>query len=210
MKTFFSGCLSLIISLPLAAQTNTLDPQKISGFYLGAGIGNPSSELDGQDIGLKDRSYHIISGYQFNRIVAVEMQYASYGESTYGLPIPRSSKTLPFDPVALSMSANLGYSFDNGVRPFAVFGLGITKLGFAQSDSVQVISDSDLSYHYGVGVDFAPKSLTGVTFRLSYESDFVNIEQQVYLSNGKSSLYAYSEIYDVDLHSVYGAVMYKF
>lgn len=195
MNTLVSAMTALLIALPCAVQADSASP-KIAGFYLGAGIGNPSGELESEelnsrDLELSENSQHLMAGYQFNRIIGIELQYVKYGEASHGL----------FDPASFSASANLGYSFDSGLRPFAILGFGATDLNIRESPYVEVISDTGTSFHYGLGVEFAPQPLAGVSLRLGYESEFLNMEIQDYWGN---------ETYDVQLHSVYGALLYKF
>lgn len=179
-----------------SAQAEAADQQRVSGYYIGGGIGNPSGELDSmEDIELKDNSYHVIAGYQEGRIFALEFQYVKYGKDAYNF----------FNPSSFSVSTNMGYTFDNGIRPFAVLGLGVTDVNIP-SISGTVIADADVSYHYGVGIEFAPKQLNGMTFRLAHEADFVNIEENVYIGFGSWQ----TNLYDVDLSSTYAALVYKF
>jgi opacity protein-like surface antigen len=196
VKILSAGLAAILLTFSLSVQAETSSNQKVSGFYIGGGIGNPSGKLDEADRELKDKSYHVIAGYQEGRIFSWEMQYAKYGKDTYEF----------FDPSSFSASVNMGYTFDNGIRPFAVLGLGVTDVNLPSPPFGMIVVDSDLSYHYGLGIEFSPRQLQGVTFRLAHEADFVNIETKVY--KGFSS---WSEtIYDVDLSSTYAAVIYKF
>ena len=196
MKILSAGLAAILLTFSLSVQAETSSNQKVSGFYIGGGIGNPSGKLDSADRELKDKSYHVIAGYQEGRIFAWEMQYTKYGKDAYEF----------LDPSSFSVSVNMGYTFDSGIRPFAVLGLGMTDTNLPSPPFGMIVVDSDLSYHYGLGVEFSPKQLQGVTFRFAHEADFVNIETKVY--KGFSS---WSEtIYDVDLDSTYAAVIYKF
>ena len=196
MKILSVGLTAILLTFSLSVQAETSNNQKVSGFYIGGGIGNPSGELDGEDIELKDKSYHVVAGYQEGRIFAWEMQYVKYGKDADDF----------FDPSSFSISANVGYTFSSGLRPFAVLGLGVTDTNVPSPPFGVIVVDSDLSYHYGVGVEFSPRQLNGMTFRLAHEADFVNIETRVY-----GGFNSWSEtIYDVDLSSTYAAAIYKF
>ncbi len=196
MKILSAGLTAILLTFSLSVQAETSSNQKISGFYIGGGIGNPSGELDAEDIELKDKSYHVVAGYQEGRIFAWEMQYVKYGKDADDF----------FDPSSFSISANVGYTFSSGLRPFAVLGLGVTDTNVPSPPFGVIVVDSDLSYHYGVGVEFSPRQLNGMTFRLAHEADFVNIETRVY-----GGFNSWSEtIYDVDLSSTYAAAIYKF
>ena len=196
MKILSAGLAAILLTFSLSVQAETSSNQKVSGFYIGGGIGNPSGKLDDLDIELKDKSYHVIAGYQEGRIFAWELQYVKYGKDAYEF----------FNPSSFSASVNAGYTFNNGVRPFAVLGLGVTDVNLPSSSYGVITADSDLSYHYGVGVEFSPKELKGMTFRLSHEADFVNITERVYRGYNSWN----ETIYDVDLSSTYAAVIYKF
>ncbi|MCB0739211.1 MAG: porin family protein [Bacteroidetes bacterium] len=201
MKRLLSSLTIILLTCSLSVQAETSNKQKVSGWYVGGGIGNPSGELSDESnsstIDLKDKSYHVVAGYQDGRIFAWEMQYVKYGKDTVEF----------FDPSSFSASANVGYTFSNGVRPFALLGLGVTDVNIPSPPFGMIVVDSDLSYHYGIGIEFSPRQLNGMTFRLAHEADFVNIEERVYSGFFKSWK---ETIYDVDLKSTYAAVMYKF
>ena len=158
--------LSIIISPVHAEKIDT------SGFYFGGGVGKPSGEIsdiddNSIDMELDKQSLHAIAGYQIGRILALEIQYIKYGEDKYSM----------VDPTSFSISGNVGYTFDSGFRPFFLLGLGVTDVNLKDDVSSDIlVDDSDLSYHYGVGLDFTPENLGGLTFRVAHEADFVNIE----------------------------------
>ena len=161
----------------------TKQEQKISGFYLGGTIG--SSRLSATDsdytgsLGLEDRNYtddmdtqdssfKILAGYQFNRIVGVEVTYTDFGTFEHDI-IGHS-----ISPTAFTVAANIGYTFQSGWRPFALVGLSEVDIG--QTDSEFFDGDSASAIHYGAGVEFAPVSLRGLAFRATWESDLMAVE----------------------------------
>lgn len=192
----------LVSFLTLVFSSVQAEAMDNSGFYLGGGVGEPSGEITDNDsrsfdMELEKQSLHVIAGYQMGRIFSLEMQYINYGKDRYSI----------VEPTSLSISGNVGYTFDTGLRPFFVLGLGVTDVNLKYDVASDIlVEDSDLSYHYGVGLDFTPEKLGGLTFRVAYEADFVNIEISRF--NGYS--FSQLEMFDVDLSSVYGAVIYKF
>ena len=103
--------------------------EDMSGFYLGAGIGDTtfdSHDFDTSGVDDSDKTSKIIAGMQFGRIFALEGQYTQYGDlkDDFG----------SWSPVSISVSANLGYSFSNGLRPFGVISvIGLSAVDLGQS-----------------------------------------------------------------------------
>ncbi|UPR58772.1 porin family protein [Vibrio sp. ED004] len=150
-----------------------------SGFYLGGVIGTSGIDDGGLykdslmpiTVDAEDETYKIIAGYQFNRIVALEAQYTNYGDVVAKNALNQSTYT--WSPTAFSISANLGYTFDNGIRPFGIIGLSTIDL----DQSLPVLDDdSGEGIRYGFGVEYTPKQAKNVSFRLGYEADAFVIE----------------------------------
>ncbi|TVU60484.1 porin family protein [Vibrio atlanticus] len=157
-----------------------------SGFYLGGAIG--SSGID--DGGLfessrepisfeaEDNTYRIIAGYQFNRIVSLELQYTDFGDVVAKNPL--SGDGFTWTPQIFSIAANLGYTFDNGVRPFGTIGLSSIDLDMKYSDGSRPSSsdfdDSGTGLRLGVGVEYTPPKFSEFSLRLGYEADAFTIE----------------------------------
>lgn len=181
--------LGALTALVLSA--NVQANQDVSGFYIGGGVGSTnasfSNDFNSYEPPTDGSSSKLISGYQFNHIVAIEIQYSSYGD----IKIPLTS-TYKLTPTAISLAANLGYTFGNGLRPFAIIGLSSLDLG---KDA-----PSDLTaLRFGAGLEYAPAALGGVSFRAGYEGDAFIIEKK----SGVNDI-------DVILGSVYVAATYKF
>ena len=139
----------------------------VSGFYLGGGFGTTTydDDVSGSVLETNDSSFKLIGGYQFNRIVGVEAQYTKYSDVT----APRSTGAL--EPTAISVAANLGYTFDSGWRPFGTVGLS------QMSIKVPGASDEDeTALRLGAGVEYTPASLENLNFRVAYEVDTFNID----------------------------------
>ncbi|NOJ14545.1 porin family protein [Vibrio splendidus] len=157
-----------------------------SGFYLGGAIG--SSGID--DGGLfessrepisfeaEDNTYRIIAGYQFNRIVSLELQYTDFGDVVAKNPL--SGDGFTWTPQIFSVAANLGYTFDNGVRPFGTIGLSSIDLDMKYSDGSRPSSsdfdDTGTGVRLGVGVEYTPTKHPEFSLRLGYEADAFTVE----------------------------------
>lgn len=173
--------------------------QKVKGFYLGGAMGStafdnldydtPYAEEDGSTL-------KFIIGYQFNRVFALEGQYTTYGD------INETVSDYSWTPTAASLSANLGYTFRNGLRPFGVIGLSAIDLGQSYKTN---LDDEGVGVRYGIGLEFAPAALNGLSARVGYEVDLFSIEYtEMNYGNG------YTEIEEYTLGSFYASVAYKF
>lgn len=191
---------SMIAIITLAISPNVL----ADGFYLGAGIGTTdfddggaykneistavTSEPDGA-------TYKLIAGYTFNRVLSLEAQYTDYGDIKNTLPLLNSSSQLKHTSAILL--SNIGYTFDNGIRPFGTIGLGSIE----SKDGTW--SDSGTAYRAGLGLDFTPKSFNELSFRLAYEVDMYTVEIN------QLSGYRKKE-YDMTMSSLYFSTLYNF
>lgn len=184
----------------------------ISGFYLGAGLGTTTFDdggafdYTGASINTNDSTIKFMGGYQFNRIVAVELQYTKYGDINVNHPTAQAGgfKGIDIESSSISLAANLGYTFDSGWRPFGIVGLGSLE---SSTDVLgHSLSENNTSFHYGVGVEYAPKALSGLAFRVAYEGDLF-IEENVYQGN---SSYSYSDDYAMNIGTFYAGATYKF
>ncbi|OEE51180.1 porin family protein [Vibrio splendidus] len=174
-----------------------------SGFYLGSAIGTSGVDDGGLykntqapiTVDAEDPTYKIIAGYQFNRIVALEAQYTKYGDVVAKNAL--SQFTYTWSPTAFSISANLGYTFDNGIRPFGIIGLSSIDL----DQSLPMLDDDrGEGIRYGFGVEYTPRLLGNVSFKLGYEADAFVIESDSAFENDK----------DIVIDSFYAAVAYRF
>jgi opacity protein-like surface antigen len=168
------------------AWANSTEP----GFYIGGGFGLTESKLETSDIsGLPTidgaRSLRVYGGYQFNRIVALEGGYTNYGELS-----PQGANDLKMTPSAFSLAANLGYSFDNGLRPFAT--LGLSRVNMDINDSGHKESDSATGFRYGLGLEYAPQMIEGLAVRVAYEADAFNVAN---IDNGNTVTFSAGSVY---------------
>jgi len=180
----------------IALTANVQANQDVSGFYLGAGVGsthaNFSSNSSSFNSSTDGAALKLIGGYQFNRIVAIETQYTSYGKV---ILTSRDS----WEPKTISLAANLGYTFDNGLRPFATVGISSLDLNQKIQTLGLLLDDGNATaLRFGAGLEYTPAALSGVSFRAGYEGDAFSIE-----SAGTSDT-------TVILGSFYVAASYKF
>ena len=119
-------------------------------------------------------SYIIYGGYQFNKIIAVEASFTDYGSFSDDVKSKNGlvTRTFSSDPLAGAVYANAGYTFANGVRPFGQLGIGYMQTNQSDTlDHVNNFDDSFMTFHYGIGVEYAPVSLKGFGFRAAYTGD---------------------------------------
>lgn len=163
----------------------------VSGFYLGGGFGTTTYDDDAafSTLETNDSTFKLIGGYQFNRIVGVEGQYTKYSDVT----APGFSGAI--EPTGISIAANLGYTFDNGWRPFGT--VGLTHLSF---DTNGYGSDDETALRLGAGVEYTPASLENLNFRVAYEVDTFNVDMGTQYYNDVT----------VQLGSFYAGATYKF
>ena len=168
-----------VLSLGLASSFSQAAPQKVSGFYLGNSIGAstlinfvdqeyidkyPNLDINKTNDTSTYVSFQFLAGYQFNRIIAAELVYTHFGI------LEKDGKTA-FKPQAVTAQANVGYTFHSGWRPFAL--LGLSSVNLHQQDNY--FEDySKTAARIGAGVDFAPVSLRGVSFRATWTIDSFN------------------------------------
>ncbi|NOH33035.1 porin family protein [Vibrio chagasii] len=171
-STFLLGLVGLV-SLPTFAAGIEGGP------YIGAGLGvYQDSDTDGgANLDSDGMGYNLYGGYQFNRIVGIELGYTDYADyELFG------QKKL--SPTSLSVAANVGYTFDNSIRPFVLGGLSYVDLN--SSNSAFYGDDSGAGFHFGVGVEYTP--VDNLTLRLISQADAVNVENFAYINGNKVRL----------------------
>ncbi|GAL31973.1 outer membrane protein [Vibrio maritimus] len=167
-----------------------------TGFYIGGGYGLTESKLSSRDVSPAPtidgaRSMRVYGGYQFNRVISLEGGYTNYGDLSHEL-----LEEVKIKPSAFSLAANLGYSFDNGLRPFATLGLSRVNMEFkAMGESVD---RSATGFRYGLGLEYAPQMVEGLAMRVAYEADAFD-----------ASLDG-PETYKLSVSSLYLGASYKF
>lgn len=186
-----------------------------SGLYLGGAIGTSGVDDGGLFSSIKepvtfeaeDNAYRIIAGYKFNRIVSLELQYTDYGDVVAKYPL--SSTGFTWTPQVFSVVANLGYTFDNGVRPFGLIGLSSIDLDMKYSNgsrpSSSEFDDSGTGVRVGFGVEYTPEKLSELSLRLGYEADAFTVEVDEGNSWNRKKVEK-----DIVLASFYLGAMYTF
>lgn len=166
------------------ASENTTHYNKYQGFYVGVGVGatdfhdsRPINVYNNDSFGYStesnDASYKAIAGYQFNRIVSLEAQYTKYGDIKHNIDVLGKVK-LNFaktEHESFTIAANLGYTFDSGIRPFATVGYGQISL-----KDPMIKDDGDL-IRLGAGLEYQIKQIPGLGIRAAYEADFYTLEE---------------------------------
>jgi hypothetical protein len=170
MRVLFILAASLLVAAPIAAQDNA------SGFYLGAGLGDFSTDIDelddvddvDLDFDSDENARKLFAGWRFNRFIAMQVDVIDFERSTdarnalnvvstqsEGIA-PSVVATLPLGPVELFARAGiLWYDLE------------------IDSDSTALVDDSDRDpiFGAGIGVTVAER----VNLRAEYE--VVEIDQ---------------------------------
>ncbi|QFI40222.1 porin family protein [Moritella marina ATCC 15381] len=105
-----------------------------------------------------------------------------------------------WSPTAASLSANLGYTFRNGLRPFGVIGVSSIELGQPYLTNLE---DDSVGFRYGFGLEYAPEGLYGLSARVGYEIDIFGVDLT-------DPTYNYTEVRSYTLSSFYVSASYKF
>lgn len=191
----------LLATLALASVSSFANSsEQAEGWYLGGGVGSTGFEVEGYEtiVDADGTALKVYGGYQFNRIVGVEMAYTSYGDLNYKQGYAQAGQTAA-SPTSISLSANLGYTFDSGWRPFVIIGLSSVDL---DTKEVGFESDKGAGVHAGLGVEYSPEAIDGLTLRLAYEADVFEVETVGYNTQD------YTQDYTLD--TIYFGASYKF
>ncbi|GLR73635.1 hypothetical protein BTO23_18080 [Aliivibrio sifiae] len=198
----------LVILSPLFMATFS-QANEMRKFYAGIGVG--STTLNDYDdlfntlsVDEDGNTFKFIAGYQFNRIVALEAQYTKYGDINVTTPLFGGGNTYSWSPESLSIAANVGYTFNNGLRPFGIAGLSSIDI----NESKKALNDEKyIGFHYGFGVEYTPQRLNSLSLRVGYEADLFFADEEV--------TYLYSDItisedHFLNLSSLYISAAYRF
>lgn len=191
--------LIAVASFPaLAAQK---DP---SGFYIGVGAGSTEFDDDGFGKAVTNKttttetespSYKLIAGYQINRIIGIEGQYTKYGKSTTKIG---SSKTFTTDYSSVSVAANLGYTFDIGLRPYAMLGYSILNSEIENSGKTKYFatkSSTVSGIKMGVGVEYAIPVVPALALRAGFDWEAAEIKVKDDKNKELSNVHALGSFY---------------
>ena len=176
------------------------------GWYVGGGFGTTemTSESDSgtmQDPSFDEKGHTLraIAGFKFNRIASIEFQYADYGEIKEKSHAHEST----FEPTAIAIAGNIGYTFDNGIRPFGIIGLTHIDLDVDQPG----FNDKGEAVRVGFGLEYVNPRMNGMSFRLAYEADIFDI---VITEKDKNHRIIRQTTNSVTLGSAYAGVSYHF
>jgi len=216
MKQIVTVSMLLCLTSPVSADDSNYysalqKKVKLDGFYIGGGAGLTSfwdgifsSEEDTisnqvSSLESKHSTLKLYSGYNINRIVGVEASYANYGVVT----TKDSNVQGHLSPRSISVAANVGYTFDTGLRAFAIAGLSMLDL--RQSED-WFDDESYVAFRYGFGGEYQPSTVTGLTFRLAYEADVYAVAVNSIYNNSNTD----NDIYISQIGSLYLGASYKF
>ena len=170
------------IQLLLAASLLSLNVHASdSPFYLGVGVGETDFDDGGEaekapypvESNTKGQTYKLYGGVKLNQHIGFEAQYTRYGDTIYSSPTKGRQSTVEFE--SYSLSANAGYHFDFGLRPFVTAGMGIIDFNVTaparNGGTARKFEEQEVLMRLGVGVDYTHPALREVTFRLAYEKD---------------------------------------
>ncbi|TEW53210.1 porin family protein [Psychromonas sp. RZ22] len=203
----------ILPSLLLAASTSVFaeNQVKTSGIYVGTGYGLfiynadenwDDSKKNGELVEDTDGdTFKIYGGYQFNRVIAIEMAYTDYGDASgYVYDKANVKHAVDQSPKSFSVAANAGYSFNNGLRPFALLGLSYMDLN---SNYDFLDTNNPIAIKSGIGLEYSPAQLNGVQIRVALESD-------TYIAEAHDGLDKNDDLGVFSLSSLYAGVSYKF
>ncbi len=187
-------------------QEHVINPvPKVSGFYIAGTIGTGKLRINRDDGEYTARHYfdqeslarndnssgaqslQLLAGYQFNRIVAIEINHADYINNLdfRGFVPDKGEKSYEYHPQQIhakpsiyASQANVGYTFANGIRPFALTGLSLLHLNADKDVYDANTFRSQLSLRIGAGVEYAPVTLQGWAFRSSWTADFTTMKTE--------------------------------
>jgi len=176
------------------------------GWYVGGGFGTTemTSESDSgmtQDPSFDEKGHTLraMTGFKFNRIASIEFQYANYGE----IKEKSHVNELTFEPTAISIAGNIGYTFDNGIRPFGIIGLTHIDLDVDQPG----FNDKGDAVRVGFGLEYVNPRMNGMSFRLAYEADIFDV---VMTQENNLTKRVTQTTNTVTLGSAYAGVSYHF
>lgn len=180
MKTTVS---TIILVIAMFTCNTVIAAPNSKGFYIGFGKGsakythgneNNQRKFDAK----KDFSaFKTQLGYRHSNIGGIEVSIIKHGEfqSRPNQGIGSTSTFTKIEAKSTSVSANLGYTFPNGIRPFTMIGASVSVVGrssYINAEKTKTDTDTRPGIHFGLGLEFAPEALRYISFRLTYETDY--------------------------------------
>lgn len=205
----------ILILASLLLVTACLSADAPKGAYIGLGFGSSqfddggyAEDFDDSLIGVavredySDIGHKLYGGYQFNKVVAVELSRTKYGKHSLDLS---NGYRMILKPTSIGIAANIGYNLgkNSEFRPFAT--IGLSSLNLNETGTLNIYSDdSGGALKFGFGFEYAPVKLHGVGFRIAYEGDFYSLDTSDY-----SSFY-FEDAYFQSVSIFYLGAQYKF
>ncbi|WP_305816650.1 outer membrane beta-barrel protein [Photobacterium leiognathi] len=183
MKRVILTTLSYLLLSSFAFASEDMAMNKYKGFYIGAGIGTTNynikdvgelsdDELTGYSSESDGMSYKIFTGYQFNRIIALEAEYTKYGNLKHTFEFDDEDFTVKTKRNSFSLATNIGYTFDNGLRPFSIIGISKVFDKHSSKDELNFkFKEKGGSVRLGAGLDYQFAGVRGLGLRTAYEVD---------------------------------------
>jgi opacity protein-like surface antigen len=103
------------------------------------------------------------------------------------------------------VTANVGYTFDNGLRPFGIIGVGRLDSGATYRGEDLHIDNAKPSFKYGLGVSYEIPTLDGLEVRAAYEAEIAEFETPVLVG-----IYNTKVVHKATYDSLYMSVSYTF
>jgi len=162
-----SSCIAVaFLALAGAGQAVAQDDEEQQGFYVGAGVGDFSTqidELDGDDINFdeSDAAYKLFFGYRFNQFFGAQLEYLDLGRSDSAVGL--QNLEVETGGYAARIEGTLPIAF---FELFATAGLMFSDVE-ANLGGTEVFdeSDNDPVYSVGIGFEIAERAV----LRLEYE-----------------------------------------
>ena len=114
-------------------------------------------------------------------MIGIEIAYIKFGKLTSEDPLRKITQEM--SPQTSSGLANIGYSFKNGIRPYALIGMGLVQLN--QNNPIYIPSAKAVGA--GLGIEFAPEKLAGFGVKASWTGYWFSVDYTAY--SNKSEFY---------------------
>lgn len=177
-----------------------------SDIYAGFTYGLTSAELEGtNDVDIIEQldvsgshPFGLHLGYDVNDVLSLEAGVRYYGENKYSFSGEHLGK---IKPTTFSLSANIGYDFVSGLRPYITVGGVFSKVD--SSGDIGLDSNSQMGLRYGLGLDYIYSSMKNITWKLAYEVENITLETSSLEGGDKMN-------FNFELKSLYAGISYNF
>ena len=170
-KDLWLACVTILGLTMTSAVASAADSEP--GFYIGAGLGEATLEIDDTDFDDGDTAFKLFGGYRFNPYFGIELAYLDGGtaqQTDRDFPA-----TIEIETTAVNLSAIVTAPFGDN---FALFG----KLGYASLDfeltanffGTQAFSDDDTDEEISFGAGASDLVNDYFSLRAEYEAFDLN------------------------------------